>query len=597
MAKTMVSFSVDMESICRLGRQMLWEEGKDIEYCIELIESLMEHPDIDADTRRKLAIEILEGRKIIVGVNEGELIEDGEHIRPIYELVKRKEEELNYKELVKHMETQPFLYIDNAAGGYSIQRDIGQNWFSGKVPHEIQAMSVSEIVMLRKFNTADERFIDYNKEHKGVLEAGTYLLTDTRLAHKILKKPVRTQEEATDRCTKYYNGLLKKWKEEGIEYWEMDKYQKAIYERNQLVDKQFPYREVKQKATESINSLVIPETVEEPIVVDESLDYGSEEYEVAHWRGLLEREKKENAEDWYKYLGKPDEAGNPMNEYSWIDPNGVYYSAGFGGHSMKCCAIVMENPIYRKELFEERKEEREKYVPDYEIAEKILFKYGWAKLHDPSGSMGLHLQLGDGQMITLAQQETTKNIATHFELGYNPLDCSHGKLEEKQTGLIGWLDPKGVFHPCEWGEHYIFAEQHYDAENAENEQYVKLASHKWDIKKSYAFIPPAGLTDVQQQWFAEHFHELDAEQQSMVLDYYEVKEEDKTMEELKESFYEQKELWSNIYQMNPSLELHDWIALGLKIEGMFAYSNRHNELQRLCKEWTMKGNGLLAKQK
>lgn len=594
MAKTKIGFSLDMEYICHLGRQMLWEEGKDIEYCIELIEGLLQHPDIDDDTRRKTAIEILEGRKIIVGINVGELKEDGEHVRPIYELIKKKEEELNYIALVQHMENYPYLYIDNATGGYSIQTDVGENWFSGKVPCDIQEMNIQEIVMYRKFGTIKEDFTDYYGEHKGVLEAGTYLLTNPKLAHRILGKPVKNYREATEKCTEYYHKLLKQWKEEGINYWEMSEYQKAVYERNILVDKKFPYREVKQKATELINSLVIPEKIAEPIVADKSYTYDSEESEVAYWRELLEKEKKENAENWYKYMGVPDEAGKPMSLYSWIDPNGVYYSAGFGCHSVKCCSIALENPIYRKELFEGRKESGsgDKYVPDYEIAEKILFKYGWAKLHDPTGSTGLHLQLGDGQMITLKQQETTKNIATHFELGYNPLDFSYGKLEEKQTGLIGWLDPEGVFHPCAWGEHHIFAEKYYDESNAENEQYVKLASHKWDVKKSYAFIPPAGLTEVQKEWFSKHFTDLDEEQQSMVLDYYEIKEESKTMTELKESYDKQKEEWKDVYQMSPSLELHDWIALGFKIEGMFAYSNRENEVQRLYNEWFMKGNGL-----
>ena len=39
--------------------------------------------EISEEEKKKIVVEILEGRKILVGVNELELVEDGERIRPL----------------------------------------------------------------------------------------------------------------------------------------------------------------------------------------------------------------------------------------------------------------------------------------------------------------------------------------------------------------------------------------------------------------------------------------------------------------------------------------------------------------------------------
>ena len=138
-----------------LARDMLWKEGKEIRYCLELVESLLGHPGLSADDRRMIATEILEGRKILKGINEGHLVEDGKQIRSLADLVERQEKELRFHSVKDHMEQFPYLYVDHAAGGYSLKRDGG-----GKIPAEFSRLDRSEVITLRKYNVTDPDAIE-----------------------------------------------------------------------------------------------------------------------------------------------------------------------------------------------------------------------------------------------------------------------------------------------------------------------------------------------------------------------------------------------------------------------------------------------------
>ena len=97
-----------------------------------------------------------------------------------------------------------------------------------------------------------------------------------------------------------------------------------------------------------------------------------------------------------------------------------------------------------------------------------------------------------------------------------------------RIGLTGWLDPQGVFHPCEYGKHNEFAMEIVDSygayEQLKTQFYIPMGAD-FDEDKSYVFInidhdklEPL-ITDEQKKWFDDNFERLAKGQQQMVSDW------------------------------------------------------------------------------
>jgi hypothetical protein len=98
-------------------------------------------------------------------------------------------------------------------------------------------------------------------------------------------------------------------------------------------------------------------------------------------------------------------------------------------------------------------------------------------------------------------------------------------------GLTGWLDPEGIFHPCDYGEHSIFAQEVIDDypysayDRLRYEKFFIPMGSLWDESRSYVFInidekiiEPI-ITEEQRKWFVENFNKLDLGQKEMVSDW------------------------------------------------------------------------------
>jgi hypothetical protein len=101
-------------------------------------------------------------------------------------------------------------------------------------------------------------------------------------------------------------------------------------------------------------------------------------------------------------------------------------------------------------------------------------------------------------------------------------------------GFTGWLDPKGIFHPCKYGEHHVLAQEivesdfPYSSYDKLKEQmnYIPMGVSS-NESQSYVFIlidekklEPI-ITKEQIEWFKEHFNQLDKGQKTMVYDWLE----------------------------------------------------------------------------
>lgn len=101
-------------------------------------------------------------------------------------------------------------------------------------------------------------------------------------------------------------------------------------------------------------------------------------------------------------------------------------------------------------------------------------------------------------------------------------------------GFTGWLDPKGIFHSCNYGEHNILAQEVMDSD-LPYQSYEKLKEEKHYIpmgvasneNDSYVYISidndklEPNITKEQIEWLKSHYHELDKGQQIMVYDWLE----------------------------------------------------------------------------
>ena len=111
-AEKHVSFQIDGEFVCDLARGWFWDEGREYAKCEELLLSCLVTDQITLEEKKKIVVEILEGRKKLVGVNHVSLVDDNARIRPLADKI----EEYRKKEIIRKIEEdiqrRPLAYMD-----------------------------------------------------------------------------------------------------------------------------------------------------------------------------------------------------------------------------------------------------------------------------------------------------------------------------------------------------------------------------------------------------------------------------------------------------------------------------------------------------
>jgi len=92
---------------------------------------------------------------------------------------------------------------------------------------------------------------------------------------------------------------------------------------------------------------------------------------------------------------------------------------------------------------------------------------------------------------------------------------------EDDEGMIGWLDPKGNFFPCQFGEHVLYANQllqrirKEDIDTLAENQHIPMSI---DEKSNYEHIGIlSDITPEQVDWFNRFFDKLSRMQKSAVM--------------------------------------------------------------------------------
>ena len=117
-----LSFKIQGEFVCHLARSWFWDENREYEKCEELLLSCLVTDEISEEEKKKIVVEILEGRKILIGVNELELVEDGERIRPLADKFKEYQKKEMIRKIEEDIQRRPLAYLDP----YSCDKNINE---------------------------------------------------------------------------------------------------------------------------------------------------------------------------------------------------------------------------------------------------------------------------------------------------------------------------------------------------------------------------------------------------------------------------------------------------------------------------------------
>ena len=106
-----VNFQIEGEFVCDLARVWFWDEGREYSKCEELLLSCLVTDQITLEEKKKIVVEILEGRKKLVGVNSLSLVDDGT-IRPLTDKIEEYRKNEIIRKIEEDIQRRPLAYLD-----------------------------------------------------------------------------------------------------------------------------------------------------------------------------------------------------------------------------------------------------------------------------------------------------------------------------------------------------------------------------------------------------------------------------------------------------------------------------------------------------
>lgn len=104
-----IPFVVSGEFITNLVRDWLWEEKRPLKVCIDFLADAL---GLETAEQKNIAVQILEGRKKLVGNNVFTLEDDNEHVRPLSDLTGDLEKENMLLKIQMDMQSNFRRYVD-----------------------------------------------------------------------------------------------------------------------------------------------------------------------------------------------------------------------------------------------------------------------------------------------------------------------------------------------------------------------------------------------------------------------------------------------------------------------------------------------------
>ncbi|MFW5962538.1 MAG: hypothetical protein ACOCQR_02880 [bacterium] len=373
-------FQIEGEYITKLARTWLWDEERELEVCMNLLRECLLSDAITDKERDSIATEILEGRKKLVGINTFELVEDNENIRSLNELIKKKEQKIKKMQLEEDMQRYAKKYIDRYVGGFSVHKDCLRNIDNDR-QSVIDWLLYGDTRASKILSPHISRSSDY---FSTPLQGGAHLLLNLDSAFQILGGPCRDDKEVNEKITIHFNKILNDLKANGIDYDEMNSYQRAFYERNLKAYNdfllEFPYNKPFDKSDLSLNAVL------KPINKREKEDQRRKNYKEYMEKIAAQSDMsgmKYDLEGTYKPIFLEEKEGIT----GFLAPDGKFFKTEFGGHEILAKQLMNE---VRKIDDQEKRSKKIKEVESYIVMGSFI---GYAM---------------DRSYITIPQKELTR---------------------------------------------------------------------------------------------------------------------------------------------------------------------------------------------
>lgn len=243
--------------------------------------------------RRQIILDIIEGRKKLVGVDVCHVEDDGEHVRSITDKLMEQSQKLQEQEIRLIMNASPLLFVDP----YSTVRSL-------RALHEgsVKDIDTNNLMDIRRYF------------------GGIYRVKQGFSMYETLP----SLDEPT-RC-----GL---W----------------LFDEPELVARIVYENDVKP-GTDTFWAEIYEKTKERPGFEERNANYEFALQEAERKRQYIENAQKqdETASEYAHFMDETGEAVKPDDIKSWqglIAPNGDFYSCGFGEHAAKAMALIWAGVI------------------------------------------------------------------------------------------------------------------------------------------------------------------------------------------------------------------------------------------------------------
>lgn len=212
-----LSFQIDGEFICSTARSWFWESGQPYEKCERLLLGSLITDQLTLAERKNIVIEILEGRKKLVGINTFQLMEDGANIRPLTLKFQQYEREDMIRRIEADMEARPLAYVDRYAAPRALEDyEVIQHWQRGEEPEPGGVLTQADQV--RMYLYAQTNIIGAARLEPGYyagempLDREMYLLDHPDWVYDYIGAPVSDENESA-----LYQKLFEFWEEKSKE--------------------------------------------------------------------------------------------------------------------------------------------------------------------------------------------------------------------------------------------------------------------------------------------------------------------------------------------------------------------------------------------
>lgn len=298
-----LTFQIDCEWLCNFVRQRVYYEGVEYSEGLKILKSSFN------DLTSEQCDDILKGKKKIVGINCG-ILEDDDKFSDYEKYLSRYEANRQKIELREHMAAYPYNYIDPFATCYSIQE-------FERIGNPKTLMAIEDYFVKHKDLETDR----VNDLSGTLLRGGTYSISDYYAKEMVLNE---------DDKQNFYNHLYQYWKKELDE-------NSWLYGDSELNEIRRRQRNYEASLKKIIDDEMWESRINAQIVLDKM------------------KRNKVKEKGYFDYFDSSiiDEEDNlefrptrKFSDYGIIDPQGNFFSVGFGNHAMASKKIADQRGIW-----------------------------------------------------------------------------------------------------------------------------------------------------------------------------------------------------------------------------------------------------------